>query len=352
MKSPTPTTPTPNSPTRSQLSCTATAGKNDHAGMALDAPKRQRRDVVHLRILVMETRRKLCTLQLPQQTTLARVRSEIVDKNLEKIKSNLYITEEQCRPRLVVIMHRGEECEGPTIYKLAHLGMTNGQSCDLTVRFVRALAFLSKAQINSMAEQVDEQTQSRYPRELTVMAMNMAPKCTFDQTLANLVNHPTRVFEAILQAEDRQIIKEVKAIREQQIFPTCRVRYQIIGEQYRQIILRTFRETMPNVFRHLQQRPHFTDYLMQTGIFTNPDLDRQHHALYDRILLHYLGRYADLCNLGLFPDHETQYSNKLAGSDHERLSLTSQLNGTPLFKEAGKVIAGDVLSSAQSHADQ
>lgn len=83
MKTPAPTTPKSNSPARSQLSCTATAGLNDHTGMALDAPKRDRRDVVHLRIIVMETKRKLCTLQLPQQTTLARVRSEIVDKNLE-----------------------------------------------------------------------------------------------------------------------------------------------------------------------------------------------------------------------------------------------------------------------------
>jgi len=34
------------------------------------------------------------------------------------------------------------------MYKLAHLGMQNGRDCDLTVRFVRALAFLSKAKID------------------------------------------------------------------------------------------------------------------------------------------------------------------------------------------------------------
>ena len=42
----------------------------------------------------------------------------------------------------------------------------------------------------------------------------MAPECTFDQTLSNLVNNAVRVFESILQAEYRQILSEVKAIRE------------------------------------------------------------------------------------------------------------------------------------------
>jgi len=91
-----------------------------------------------------------------------------------------------------------------------------------------------------MIEDVDKKTMSKYPRELTMYAINMAPQCTFGQTLSNLVNHPSRVFEAILSAECRQILNEVKAIREQHIFPTCRARYQIIGEQYRQMVMRTF----------------------------------------------------------------------------------------------------------------
>ena len=92
--------------------------------------------------------------------------------------------------------------------------MMNGSSYDLIVRFVRALGFLSKAQINSMTEIVDAKTQSRYPRELKLKAINMAPECTLDETLSNLVNHPTRVFEAILKAECKQIIQLVNAIRE------------------------------------------------------------------------------------------------------------------------------------------
>ena len=105
-----------------------------------------------------------------------------------------------------------------------------------------------------------------------------------------MIQKPVRVFESILQAECSQIIDEVKAIREQPIFPTCRARYQIIGEQYRAMVMQSFSESLPNVYRHLQKRPHFADYLMLTGIFTDPELDRQHHQLYDRILRHYLDR--------------------------------------------------------------
>ena len=75
-----------------------------------------------------------------------------------------------------------------------------------------------------MAE-IEKKTQSKYPRELIIQAINMAPECTFDQTLSNLVNNAIRVFESILQAECRQILSEVKAIREQSIYPTCRIRY-------------------------------------------------------------------------------------------------------------------------------
>ena len=108
--------------------------------------------------------------------------------------------------------------------------MDNGQVYYLTVRFVRALAFLQTNEINSLIEAVDEKTKNKYPRELTMQAINMAPECTFDQTLSNLVNNAARVFEVILHAEYRQTLTEVRATREQSIFPTCRIRYQILGE--------------------------------------------------------------------------------------------------------------------------
>ena len=57
------------------------------------------------------------------------------------------------------------------------------------------------------------------------------------------------------------------------------------------MILQTFRHTLPNVHKHLMRRAYFCDYLLQTGIFTNVELDQQHRQLYDRIMQHYLHRY-------------------------------------------------------------
>ena len=58
--------------------------------------------------------------------------------------------------------------------------MMNGNDCDLTVRFVRALGFLSKVKIESIIEEIAEKTKSMYPRELTMQAINMAPRCTLE----------------------------------------------------------------------------------------------------------------------------------------------------------------------------
>ena len=161
----------------------------------------------------------------------------------------------------------------------------------------------------------------------------MAPECTYDQTLSNLANNAVRVFESILKAECRQILSEVKAIRAQRIYPTCRVRYQIVGQQYRHMILQTFRTTLPNVYRHLQRRKCFADYLLQTGIFNNADLDRQHHQLYDRILNHYLERYQhrEMFGRNGEPDRRTDNSveQSIGGEGLENLSLLPHKDGRP-----------------------
>lgn len=61
----------------------------------------------------------------------------------------------------------------------------------------------------------------------------MAPNCKLDQTMSNLVNNAVAVFESILQSESSSIIADVRAFRQQNIYPTCRIRYQIVGEPYR-----------------------------------------------------------------------------------------------------------------------
>ena len=54
-----------------------------------------------------------------------------------------------------------------------------------------------------MVSEVESRTQRRYPRELILQAINMAPDCKLEQTLSNLVNNAVRVFESILNSESR-----------------------------------------------------------------------------------------------------------------------------------------------------
>ena len=132
---------------------------------------------------------------------------------------------------------KDQEWDGDDTATLKSLEMTNDNSYSMTVRFVRALAFLSEQAIRDMVREVESKTQCKYPKELIIQAINMAPQCRLEQTISNLVNNAVSVFESILQTEPGQIIAEVRAIRDQRIYPVCRIRYQIIGEQYRQMIL-------------------------------------------------------------------------------------------------------------------
>jgi len=140
----------------------------------------------------------------------------------------------------------------------------------------------------------------------------------------------------------------VKAIREQRIYPTCRIRYQIVGQQYRHMILQTFRTTLPNVYRHLQRRECFADYLLQTGIFNNADLDRQHHQLYDRILNHYLERYQhrEMFGRNGEPDRRTDNSveQSIGGEGLENLSLLPHKDGRPY-----QSVKSDIFSLGSIH---
>ena len=65
------------------------------------------------------------------------------------------------------------------------------------------------------------------------------------------------------------------------------------------------------MYEHLQKRTHFCDFLLLTGIFEDPNLNRQHQGVYNRILNHYLERYEELDRLrqlGVDPDQETRHS--------------------------------------------
>ena len=59
---------------------------------------------VKVLVQVLETKRVLGTMYWPQQTSFARVRADIVEKNKQVIMKNLFLTEKQLRGKIVVIM--------------------------------------------------------------------------------------------------------------------------------------------------------------------------------------------------------------------------------------------------------
>ena len=132
---------------------------------------------------------------------------------------------------MVVVMHQDHQteeyydCEGPNMYKLAHMGMMNGEVYTLMVSFKRWRLYLTKPKHARLIKELDEKLEpGKYPREMLVQAINMAPECTLDQSLSNLTTNAARVFEAILIADDRQILSEVKAVREHANYPSIRAK--------------------------------------------------------------------------------------------------------------------------------
>ena len=96
-----------------------------------------------------------------------------------------------------------QEFRGLPPTQLRTLGFKNGSEARLCVRFIRALAILTHLQLEDLVARIDRAVHGRYPRELLLQGANMAPECTYDQTLSNVVNNAARVFESILQAECR-----------------------------------------------------------------------------------------------------------------------------------------------------
>ena len=54
--------------------------------------------------------------------------------------------------------------------------------------------------------------------------------------MQNILHQPEKVFESILMLESPQVVEEVKAIRQQAVWPTCHIRLKIIGGAYRRMI--------------------------------------------------------------------------------------------------------------------
>lgn len=61
------------------------------------------REQVKLEIFVKETRRKLCTVCLPETSTINDVKEQVIKKNLKVLVKNLFINEKDCRPRMITV---------------------------------------------------------------------------------------------------------------------------------------------------------------------------------------------------------------------------------------------------------
>ena len=147
--------------------------------------------------------------------------------------------------------------------------MTNGREESLHVRLVRGLAVLTKKKYEALITEVNERTDSRFPRELVEGAIEMAPLCTFKEVLCNLEDHITLVFERILKESlNQEAITEAKKVWERPWFPRARAACKIIGPRYRQHVIQRFRQS-PCLSFQLVKRVYFMDYLFQTGIFNS-----------------------------------------------------------------------------------
>lgn len=68
-------------------------------------------------------------------------------------------------------------------------------------------------------------------------------------------------------------MKDVREIREKEVYPICRARYQVLGLQYANNMIESLRSTYPLIYENSKKRDYFIDFLMQTGDFTDPLLD-------------------------------------------------------------------------------
>ena len=108
------------------------------------------------------------------------MRAKIIKRNLRVIQKNLFITEQQCLPRIIRVYHDGEEYTRTTTYKLRDFRMVNNNEITFTVRFVRALAVLSEEEITDLKNKIHTTTRDKYSDELIMQAINMAPECKYD----------------------------------------------------------------------------------------------------------------------------------------------------------------------------
>ena len=98
-----------------------------------------------------------------------KVKEYILAKNKGVIVKHLHIKEEQCISRIIKLyIFEEKEWYGEDSTTLESLHMKTGKKYCITIRFVRALAYLSENDIKNMVTEVDSRTQGKYPKEMIV----------------------------------------------------------------------------------------------------------------------------------------------------------------------------------------
>ena len=186
-----------------------------------------------------ENGKTLCTLDMKATATIGALKSAIIEKRKDAIAKGLHLITGLCIPRIVQVIIDGkvEERSGRT--QIRNLISDGTSRKSVTITFVRAYAFNSKAEVKQLIYSLDSKTQGQYPEEMMMTALNMAMRCSYDEALTNLYHHTARVFEAIIKGESRMILNTVKHIRAMKTYPTVRAKYQLMGDGYLQKLMPT-----------------------------------------------------------------------------------------------------------------
>ena len=177
-----------------------------------------------------------------------------------------------------------------------------------------------------------------------MMALNMSPSCTYDEALSRLYKHTREVFEALLNKESKMIVGRVNRFREARVYPRMRAKLQLQGNIYVEKLKAAFARRAPELAEHLRKRRIFADYMLECGIFTNAQLDRQYRDLLNELGARYLLRMQEYERWAVIGDRKT-----LVGSeDFDAGQLSQQVvNGLNDEGEIEDLIDHEILSSGK-----
>ena len=145
---------------------------------------------VTIDVIVRETGKTLCTVQLLETATLCALKREIIEQRRGTIATGLFLTARQCTKDVIDVIINGRVEEYGPRQQIRNFGILGSRTRKaVTITFVRAYAFHDRAQVKQLLYSLDCKTQGHYTEELMLMALNMGPSCTYDEALRNLYNH-------------------------------------------------------------------------------------------------------------------------------------------------------------------